>query len=170
MSKKNVRVYIMKIKFFTIGGTIDKVYFDKKNNYQVGNSLLFEILKWANVGFEYECESILKKDSLDITEEERQIIFDTVAKENCRHIVLTHGTDTMIQTAKSLQSLPDKVIVLTGSMEPARFRSSDAEFNIGCAISSVQLLPTGVYITMNGRIFDPDKVRKNLDLNRFEDT
>ncbi|MBN2538870.1 MAG: asparaginase [Deltaproteobacteria bacterium] len=159
----------MKIKFFTIGGTIDKVYFDKKNDYQVGNSLLLEILKWANVCFEYECESILKKDSLDITEEERQTILSRVAKEKCRHIVITHGTDTMIQTAQRLQSLPDKVIVLTGSMEPARFRSSDAEFNIGCAIAAVQLLPPGVYVAMNGRIFDPNKVRKNLDLNRFED-
>ena len=167
--RKNVRVQIMKIKFFTIGGTIDKVYFDKKNDYQVGHSLLFEILKWANVGFEYECESILKKDSLDITEEERQIILGRVAKEKCRHIVITHGTDTMIQTAKKLQAVPDKVIVLTGSMEPARFRSSDAEFNIGCAIAAVQLLPPGAYVVMNGRIFDPGKVRKNLDLNRFED-
>ncbi|HOO90473.1 MAG TPA: asparaginase domain-containing protein [Syntrophales bacterium] len=160
----------MKIKFFTIGGTIDKVYFDKKNDYQVGNSLLLEILKHVKVGFEYECKSILKKDSLDITEKERQKIFDILAKDECRHIVITHGTDTMIQTAQRLQAIPDKVIVLTGSMEPARFRSSDAEFNIGCAIASVQLLPPGVYITMNGRIFDPNKVRKNLDLNRFEDT
>ena len=168
--RKNIRIYIMKIKFFTIGGTIDKVYFDKKNDYQVGKSLLLEILKRANVGFAYECKSILKKDSLDITEKERQKIFDTVAQEECRHIVITHGTDTMIQTAQRLQALTDKVIVLTGSMKPARFRSSDAEFNIGCAITSVQLLPPGVYIVMNGRIFDPNKVRKNLDLRRFEDT
>jgi len=160
---------MMKIKFFTVGGTIDKIYFDRKNDYQIGDSRLSEILEGAHVAFEYDCESILKKDSLDITEEERQVILDRVQKETCRHIVITHGTDTMVQTARKLRSVPDKVIVLTGSMEPARFRSSDAEFNIGCAVIGVQLLPPGVYITMNGRTFDPGKTRKNLDLNRFED-
>jgi len=126
-------------------------------------------LKGVNVGFEYECESILRKDSLDITDEERQIILGRVAEDKHRHIVITHGTDTMVQTAKTLQSVPDKVIVLTGSMEPARFKSSDAEFNIGCAITAVQLLPPGVYIVINGRIFDSDRVRKNVELGRFED-
>ncbi len=160
---------MMKIKFFTAGGTIDKVYFDRKNDYQIGDSRLSEILEGAHVDFEYDCESLLKKDSLDITEEERQAILDRIQSEECRHIVVTHGTDTMVQTAQKLRSVPDKVIVLTGSMEPARFRSSDAEFNIGCAIVAVQLLPPGVYIAMNGRIFVPGKTRKNLDLNRFED-
>lgn len=159
----------MKIKFFTVGGTIDKVYFDRKNDYQVGDPRLSEILEGVHVGFEYEWESILKKDSLDITEEERRIILDRIQREACRHIVITHGTDTMIQTAQTLRSAPDKVIVLTGSMEPSRFRTSDAEFNIGCAITAVQLLPPGVYIAMNGRIFDPGRVRKNVDLGRFED-
>ncbi len=159
----------MNIKFFTVGGTIDKVYFDRKNDYQVGDSRLHEILKEADVGFEYECESILRKDSLDITDEERQVILGRVAEEKNRHIVITHGTDTMVQTAKILRSVPDKVIVLTGSMEPARFRSSDAEFNIGCAIAAVQLLPPGVYVVMNGRIFDSDRVRKNVELGRFEE-
>ncbi|MCD6485778.1 MAG: asparaginase [Syntrophobacterales bacterium] len=159
----------MKIKFFTVGGTIDKVYFDRKNDYQVGDSRLSDILKEVNVSFEYEYESILRKDSLDITDEERQIILSRVAKEKNRHIVITHGTDTMVQTAEILRSVPDKVIVLTGSMEPARFRSSDAEFNIGCAIVAVQLLPPGVYIVMNGQIFDSSRVRKNVELGRFED-
>ncbi|MBW2675687.1 MAG: asparaginase [Deltaproteobacteria bacterium] len=159
----------MKIKFFTVGGTIDKVYFDRKNDYQVGDSRLSEILEGVHAGFEYEWESLLKKDSLDITDEERQTIRDRIRKEACQHIVITHGTDTMVQTAQELQSVPDKVIILTGSMEPSRFRSSDAEFNIGCAITAVQLLTPGVYIAMNGRIFDPDRVRKNVDLNRFED-
>lgn len=79
--RKNIRMQIMKIKFFTVGGTIDKVYFDRKNDYQIGDSRLFEILKEVNVGFEYECESILRKDSLDITDEERQIILGRVAEE-----------------------------------------------------------------------------------------
>ncbi len=159
----------MKIKFFTVGGTIDKIYFDRKNDYQVGESRLSEILHGARVGFTYDCESLLKKDSLDITDEDRLMILETISREECRHIVITHGTDTMVQTAKRLRPVSGKTIVLTGSMEPARFRSTDAEFNIGCAILAVQLLPPGVYITMNGRVFDPEKVRKNIDLSRFED-
>jgi len=86
-----------------------------------------------------------------------------------QHIIVTHGTDTMIQTAQKLQTMPNKVVVFTGSLEPAIFKSSDAIFNIGCAVGAVQSLPPGVYITMNGRIFDPHKVRKNLELNLFED-
>ncbi len=145
------------------------MYFDRKNDYQIGDSRLFEILKEVNAGFEYECESILRKDSLDITDEERQTILGKVAEEKHQYIVITHGTDTMVQTAEILRSVPDKVIVLTGSMEPARFRSSDAEFNIGCAIAAVQLLPPGIYIAMNGRIFDSGRVRKNVELGQFED-
>ncbi len=167
--RKNAQVEIMKIKFFTVGGTIDKVYFDRKNDYQIGDSPLHEILKEADVGFEYDCESILRKDSLDITDEERQTILSRVTEDKHQHIVITHGTDTMVQTAEILRSVPDKVIVLTGSMEPARFRSSDAEFNIGCAIAAVQLLPPGVYVVMNGRIFDSDRVIKNVELGRFEE-
>jgi len=159
----------MKIKFFTVGGTIDKIYFDRKNDYQVGESRLSEILEGARVGFEHDCESLLKKDSLDITEMERLMIRDRITRDDSRHIVITHGTDTMVQTAKALRGIPDKVIVLTGSMEPARFRSTDAEFNIGCAIMAVQLLEPGVYIVMNGRVFDPERVKKNIDQSRFED-
>lgn len=162
------RVSLMKIKFFTVGGTIDKIYFDRKNEYRVGDSRLVEILREVNVAFEYEYESILKKDSMDITHEERHIIREKVREERYRHIVITHGTDTMVQTAETLRSIPDKVIVLTGSMAPARFRSSDAEFNIGCAIAAVQLLPPGVYIVMNGQVFDSGAVRKNVERGRFE--
>ncbi|GAG51643.1 unnamed protein product, partial [marine sediment metagenome] len=85
------------------------------------------------------------------------------------YIVVTHGTDTMIKTAKKLQAIADKVVVLTGAMQPAKFKSSDAEFNIGCAVVALQSLPPGIYIVMNGRIFKPERVRKNVQLNRFED-
>ncbi|MBW2406891.1 MAG: asparaginase [Deltaproteobacteria bacterium] len=159
----------MKIKIFTVGGTIDKVYFDRKSAYEVGEPRIGEILKEANVTFEYEISSILHKDSLDMTDEDRQLIFDKVASDQHRHILLTHGTDTMIQTAKKLQTITGKVIVLTGAMEPARFKYSDAEFNIGCAVAAVQVLAPGVYIVMNGRIFDPDRIKKNLEQNWFEE-
>jgi L-asparaginase len=85
-----------------------------------------------------------------------------------KYVLVTHGTDTMVETAKVLATIPDKTIVLTGALNPARFRGSDAEFNIGTAVGAVQSLPAGVYIAMNGRIWDPARVRKNVDANRFE--
>lgn len=124
----------MKIKFFAVGGTIDKVYFDKRSEYQVGESMLNEVLKQANVSFDYECESLIHKDSLDMTDEDRQFLFDKIESDEHEYIVVTHGTDTMIKTAKKLQAIADKVVVLTGAMQPAKFKSSDAEFNIGCAV------------------------------------
>ena len=159
----------MKIKIYTVGGTIDKVYFDRKSTYEVGEPKIGEILKEANVNLEFEISSILHKDSLDMTDEDRQLIFDKIASDEHRHILLTHGTDTMIQTAKKLNTIPDKVIVLTGAMAPARFKYSDAAFNIGCAVAAVQILTPGVYIAMSGRIFDPDRIKKNLEQNWFEE-
>lgn len=158
----------MEIKFFATGGTIDKIYFDQKSTYQVGESGVEEILKEADVAFSYECESVMRKDSLDLTDEDRDLIFERIRSDPHRLVVVTHGTDTMIQTARKLKGILEKTIVLTGSMQPARFKSSDAEFNVGCAVAAVQTLPSGVYIVMNGLVFDPDKVRKNLELNRFE--
>lgn len=159
----------MKIKFIAVGGTIDKVYFDRISEYQVGESAIGEILRDANVTFDYTCESMIHKDSLDMTDDDRQEIHDTIAADEHRYIIVTHGTDTMIQTAKKLQTIPNKVILLTGALVPAKFRTSDAPFNIGCAIAAVQSLPPGVYIAMNGRILDPNKVRKNRELNLFEE-
>jgi len=159
----------MKIKFFAVGGTIDKVYFDQKSTYKVGEPGVYDILNEANVTFEYECESVLYKDSLDMTDQDRQLVFEKIEADEHRYIVVTHGTDTMVETAKVLQQIPDKVIILTGSMQPARFKASDAEFNIGVAVAAVQSMPAGVYIAMNGRIFEPDKVKKNWKQNRFEE-
>jgi len=159
----------MKIKIYTVGGTIDKVYFDRKSSYEVGEPKIGEILKEANVNLSYEISPIMHKDSLDMNDEDRQMIFDRVSSDEHSHIVLTHGTDTMIQTAKKLISIPDKVIVLPGAMAPARFKYSDAEFNIGCAIAAVQILKPGVYIAMNGRIFNSNSVRKNQEKNWFEE-
>lgn len=159
----------MKIKIFTTGGTIDKVYFDRKSDYQVGVSTIEELLTAANVTCDFECESILQKDSLDLTDADRRLIFDAVKADAHDRIIITHGTDTMVQTAKMLQAIPEKVIVFTGSMAPARFKLSDAEFNIGCAVAAVQTLPSGVYIVMNGRIFDPNAAKKSVEHHRFEE-
>ena len=156
------------IQLFTTGGTIDKVYFDQKSDYQVGVPNIEEILNGANVHLDYVCEILMQKDSLDISQADRQLICERVANCPHRRVVITHGTDTMIQTALALLRIPDKVIVLTGSMQPARFKHSDAEFNVACAVTAVQLLAAGAYIAMNGRIFDPRHARKNVKLNRFE--
>jgi len=159
----------MKIKIIAVGGTIDKVYFDRKSEYQVGKPEITDILKEGNIGFEYSCESILRKDSLELTEGDRQLIFEKVLSDENQRILVTHGTDTMVKTARKLQGIPGKVIVLTGAMSPARFKSSDAPFNIGFAVAALQLLSFGVYIAMNGRVFDPDNVVKSRAKNRFEE-
>ena len=159
----------MKIKFFAVGGTIDKIYFDKKSDYQVGVPQLQHILEDANITFDYECESLLRKDSLDMNDDDRQSIFLKVDADKSALIVITHGTDTMVQTAKKLQEVKDKTIVLTGSMTPARFKNSDAFFNLGCSITAVQTLPKGVYIAMSGRIFTPENIRKNIEAGCFEE-
>jgi L-asparaginase len=160
----------MKIKILTTGGTIDKVYFDASSSYAVGDSQVREVLERSNATFDYVVETLFKKDSLELTDADRRRIHDAVADDHeHRLFVVTHGTDTMIQTARTLRGIPAKVIVLTGSLEPSRFHGSSAIFNIGCAIAAVQVLPPGVYIAMNGRVFDADKVRKNHELRRFED-
>ncbi len=159
----------MKIKFITTGGTIDKVYFDAKSTYQVGSPQVTAILDDANVAFEFEVVSVLQKDSLDMTEEERLSIRQVVESDPCDRILITHGTDTMVDTAIRLMGIPDKTIVLTGAMEPARSRYTDATFNVGCAVGAVQSLPAGVYIAMNGRVYPADKVKKNYATKRFEE-
>ncbi len=159
----------MKIKFITTGGTSDKVYFDALSEYEVGPPQVLEVLKDANVGFEFEVESVLKKDSLELTEEDRARIRAAVERDACPRIIVTHGTDTMIQTASALRGVSGKTVVLTGSIQPARFRNTDAVFNIGLAIGAVQSLPPGIYIARNGRVFDPQRVRKNREVMRFEE-
>jgi len=126
------------------------------------------ILRELGVTFRFTVIPILRKDSLHITDEDRELIRATIAAQPTKHVLVTHGTDSMVQTGHVLASIPDKTIVMTGALSPARFRGSDAEFNIGCAIGAVQSLPSGVYIAMNGRIWDPAKVRKNVAANRFE--
>lgn len=151
----------------TTGGTIDKVYFDDKSDYQVGEPQIGNILRELGVAFRFTVIPALRKDSLHITDEDRQMVRTLIAAQPQRHVLITHGTDTMVETAKVLADL-GKTIVLTGALSPARFRGSDTEFNVGCAVGAVQSLPPGAYIAMNGRVWDPAKVRKNVAANRFE--
>lgn len=158
----------MKIKIISTGGTIDKIYFDRKSEFQVGEPQIGEVLREANVTFDYEIIPLLKKDSLELTEEDLRSIFDAIAGDSHERFVVTHGTDTMVETAKVLQALKGKVVVLTGAMQPARFRMTDAVFNIATAVTAAQLLQPGIYIAMNGRIFNPANTIKNVEMNRFE--
>ncbi|MEM7564029.1 MAG: asparaginase domain-containing protein [Pseudomonadota bacterium] len=158
----------MNIKIYTTGGTFDKVYFDAKSEFKIGDPIIPDLFKEANVTFDFEVESILKKDSLDMTEADRDLIYDHIAHSGAGRILLTHGTDTMVATAQRLSDITDKTIVMFGSMEPARMRYSDAMYNLGVASAAVQLLPHGIYVAMNGQIFDPQKVRKNRGAARFE--
>jgi L-asparaginase len=159
----------MKIKIYTTGGTIDKVYFDKKSKYEVGEPTVEQILSEAQVNFDYECESLFKKDSLDMTDDDRRLLFDKISTDANKYVLVIHGTDTMIETAQKLSGIPNKVIVLTGAIEPARSKVSDGPFNVGSAVAALQVLPVGVYIAFNGRIYDPSKIRKNMEINRFEE-
>lgn len=152
----------------TTGGTIDKVYFDDKSDFQVGEPQIGRILQELGVAFGFNVIPIIRKDSLHLTDADRELLRQAIVAQPARHVLVTHGTDTMVDTAKVLATIPDKTIVLTGALNPARFRGSDAEFNIGTAVGAVQCLPPGVYIAMNGRVWDPGKVRKNVAANRFE--
>jgi len=150
------------------GGTIDKIYFDDKSNYQIGAPQIGEILAQLGVAFTFDVIALMRKDSLHMDEADRELIRSTILAQPHRHVLVTHGTDTMVETARVLANIPAKVIVLTGSLNPARFQGSDAVFNIGCAVGAIQALVDGAYIAMNGRVWDPARVRKNVQANRFE--
>jgi len=159
---------ISNLLIITTGGTIDKIYFDDKSDYQIGEPQISQILHAMHVAFDFEVTALMRKDSLHIRDRERQLIHATAAASDASHMLITHGTDSMVETAAVLSDLENKTIVLTGALNPARFRDSDAIFNIGCAVGAVQCLPPGVYIAMNGKVWDPQHVRKNRRENRFE--
>ncbi|HET6586695.1 MAG TPA: asparaginase domain-containing protein [Oleiagrimonas sp.] len=156
------------LSIITTGGTIDKIYFDAKSDYQIGAPQIGDILTQLGVAFQFDVASILRKDSLEMTDADRQLVRATIEAQPHRHVLVTHGTDSMVETARVLEGIPGKVIVLTGALNPARFQGSDAVFNVGCAVGAVQTLDEGVWIAMNGRVWDPRKVRKNRKANRFE--
>jgi L-asparaginase len=158
----------MFIQVFTTGGTIDKVYFDRLSEFQVGDPQVQEVLGPIHPAFDYKVEALMRKDSLELNEADRTAIRARIEACDARHILITHGTDTMRETARALAGLEGKTIVLTGALAPARFKESDAVFNLGFAFACVQLLAPGVHIAMNGCVFDPFHVRKNRELNVFE--
>jgi len=156
------------LQVITTGGTIDKIYYDEKSDYQIGEPEIARILDDMHVAFRWQVQPLLRKDSLALTDADRELVRKAVEAAEARHFLITHGTDTMVETARRLTGLGERVIVLTGALNPARFLGSDAVFNIGCAVGAVQCLPPGVWIAMNGRVWDPKTVRKNREANRFE--
>jgi L-asparaginase len=160
----------MRIKFITTGGTIDKIYFDALSQFEVGESVVQHILTDGLVDFDYEVSSPFRKDSLEITAEDRETLRAYIENDDGTRYVVTHGTDTMPETAEVLSTLSGNTIVLTGALTPARFRTTDAVFNVGMAVATVQVAEPGVYIAMSGQVFEAGAVRKNRDANRFEAT
>jgi L-asparaginase len=159
------------VEIFTTGGTIDKVYFDALSEYQVGEGALADIMAQAGVAVSHQITPLMRKDSLELTDDDRAQIRDAVATSAARHILITHGTDTMVLTARALRNggaeIKDKTIVLTGAMQPNALKGSDAPFNVGFALAAAQALPSGVYIAMNGRILDPATTVKDRANHRF---
>ncbi len=127
----------MKLHIITTGGTIDKIYFDAKSDYQVGEPVIGELLEKMGVGFAFTVESAMRKDSLDMTDADRALIRRLAGECHEECVLITHGTDGMVATALALRGLEGKRIVLTGALQPAAFTQSDAIFNIGCAIGAV---------------------------------
>lgn len=160
----------MKIKIFVTGGTFDKEYNEIKGELFFKDTHLHEMLDMGRCRISLDIRTLMMIDSLDMTDEDRNIILENCKNAKEDKILITHGTDTMIETAKLLAGMiNNKTIVLTGAMIPYKFGSSDGLFNLGSALAFVQTLPIGVYIAMNGRYFHWNRVKKNKDLGEFEE-
>lgn len=155
------------IDIFTTGGTIDKIYFDALSEYHIGPTPLPDILAENNVYVPHRVTQLMRKDSLELTDTDRADIHAAIVASDADKILVTHGTDTMVQTGQLLADIAGKTIVLTGAMQPATLRNSDAEFNVGFAFAATQTLAPGVYIAMNGEVLDPATTKKDRAAHRF---
>ncbi len=159
----------MPIRVFATGGTFDKEYDELRGTLDFQETHLPEMLRLGRCHLDISLRTLMMVDSLDMTDEDRATIVDHCRRCEEAQIVITHGTDTMVDTARALaQGVEGKTIVLTGAMVPYAFGSSDGLFNLGSALSFVQVLPPGVYVAMNGRCFPWDDVRKNREAGIFE--
>jgi L-asparaginase len=158
---------MLDLQIFTTGGTIDKVYFDALSEFQVGSTALDQILQEANVGFTFEITELMRKDSLELTDADRNMIAGAVRGAAASSVLVTHGTDTMADTARIVGDVGAHTVVFTGAMQPARLRATDAIFNVGFAVAAARTLPHGVYVAMNGAVLDPAHTVKDRALGRF---
>jgi L-asparaginase len=159
----------MKILFIQTGGTIDKDYSKvfQAYNFDINDPAVERILDKVNPSFEFEIMSLLKKDSMDMNDEDRELIRKTCQNSDSSKIIITHGTDTMVETARVLSDIKNKVIILTGSARPERFSNSDATFNIGVAVGALNVVDEGVFVAMNGVLRSFDTVIKNPETGQF---
>jgi L-asparaginase len=159
----------MKIVFIQAGGTIDKDYPQTQKGYafEIREPAVKRILEKVHPSFDFEVISLLRKDSLDMREKDRDRILEACQKTDADKVVVTHGTDTMIETARKLSRIKNKTIVLTGAMKPEKFSDSDASFNVGAAVGALNVLSSGVYIAMSGRVLPWNKVRRDERTGRF---
>jgi L-asparaginase len=164
VTRKNV------ILILTTSGAINKLYFDPKGGFQVGAPMVERILRHGRVTENVSGVELLRKDSLEMSDADRAVIRNAILDGEADRIIVTHGTDTMVETAKALEGVPEKTVVLTGALQPGQFADSDAPFNLGMAMAAVQVLNAGVYLVANGAVFKSDRVHKNTALNRFERT
>ncbi len=157
------------VKIFITGGTFDKAYDELTGLLKFKKTHLFDMLDKGRCHLDTDIETLMMVDSLDMSESQRNYILQRCVEISQTQIMITHGTDTMVTTAEYLGNANiHKTIVLTGAMIPYDFGSSDGMFNLGSALSFVQILPYGVYIAMNGRVFNWDNVRKNKEMGVFE--
>ena len=158
------------IKIFVTGGTFDKDYDEKNGKLYFKDTHMSEILNLGRSKVEVNIETLMMLDSLDMKETDRRLIVDSCESTNEKNIIVTHGTDTMTETAKKVgEKNLQKTIVLTGAMIPYKFGTSDGLFNIASALAYVQTLSSGVYVAMNGRVFTYDNVIKNKETGVFEE-
>ncbi len=158
------------IRILTTGGTFDKEYNELNGELFFKDTHIYEMLKRARSTLKISIRTLMMVDSLEMTKSDREVILHSCLRAEPEHIIITHGTDTMIDTAKLLKDqVKEKTVILTGALIPYAFGSSDGFFNLGNAIAFVQSMPSGVYICMNGRIFDPYNVKKNYDTGFFEE-
>ncbi len=159
----------MPIRVFATGGTFDKEYDELRGTLDFQETHLPEMLRLGRCHLDVSVRTLMMVDSLDMTDEDRATIVDHCRRCEETQLVITHGTDTMVETARALAAgVQGKTIVLTGAMVPYAFGSSDGLFNLGSALSFVQVLAPGVYVAMNGRCFPWDDVRKNREAGIFE--
>jgi L-asparaginase len=159
----------MTIRILVTGGTFDKEYDEINGQLFFKDTHVPQMLQQGRCRLNVQIRSVMMIDSLEMTDAHRQLILDTCKTSPEDKIVVTHGTDTMVETAAFLAAgIQNKTIVLTGAMVPYAFGSSDGMFNLGSALSFVQVLPPGVYIAMNGKYFSWDNVRKNRERGEFE--
>ena len=167
---------ITEIAFAAAGGTIDKSYAAGAGvyNFEIAQPAIGKILQIVNPNFEYEVISILKMDSLDMTDVHFKIVYDALSQIKCNRITLSMGTDRLIDLAEALSELDtqygqlrDKTIVVYGASLPERFKDSDAQFNAGVAVGAVNVLPPGVYVAMSGLIYYPKNCKKDPETGKF---